>query len=339
MPIGQRYAEIDVQPGYQRLCGQHALDYVRFRHLDNDIVRADRQQDFLREASAQVSTSSLLRNLNPLVKAFAKSTSSDANLQTSRGILRLLRLAASSAGRAVRQVRFPHTFVQSTPAAGRRGAPARRAPSAPIGLGDYVTATPEQIQRAVSEFMHPRAARPARPSPPAPKKRQRQARARVSAASYGLVPALPAAKAIVRPALAHGASSCRSTRPAWLTPQRPLPGEHGRRARSRACTRSPTAAAAATRPTGSSSRRTRRRGSTTASRARAGSNPPILDGPHPTQRMAGRSYRVYYDGAHIRLVAWHTPRGVYWVSNSPQPRALQPRDARHRALAHAHPRG
>ena len=75
VPIGQHYAEIDVQPGYQQLCGQKALDYVRFRHLDNDIVRAARQQDFLRQASAQVSTSSLLRNLHPLVKAFAKSTS------------------------------------------------------------------------------------------------------------------------------------------------------------------------------------------------------------------------------------------------------------------------
>ena len=45
-------------------------------------------------------------------------------------------------------------------------------------------------------------------------------------------------------------------------------------------------------------------------------SPPILDGAHSTQRMAGRSYRVYYDGGKIRLVAWETPRGVYWVSNS-----------------------
>ena len=45
-------------------------------------------------------------------------------------------------------------------------------------------------------------------------------------------------------------------------------------------------------------------------------HPPILDGSPTTQRMAGRTYRVYYDGAHIRLVAWHTPRAVYWVSNS-----------------------
>ena len=107
LPVSQHYAEIDVQPGYQRLCGQNALDYVRFRHNDNDIVRAARQQDFLRQASAQMSTSRLIRNLDPLVRAFAKSTSTDGNLQTSRGILRLLRLAASSAGRPVRQIRFP----------------------------------------------------------------------------------------------------------------------------------------------------------------------------------------------------------------------------------------
>ena len=32
--------------------------------------------------------------------------------------------------------------------------------------------------------------------------------------------------------------------------------------------------------------------------------------------MRGRSYRVAYDGSRIRTVAWRTPRGVYWVSNS-----------------------
>ena len=45
--------EIDIQPGYQKLCGQKALDYVRFRHADTDLVRAARQQDFLRQARAR----------------------------------------------------------------------------------------------------------------------------------------------------------------------------------------------------------------------------------------------------------------------------------------------
>jgi LCP family protein required for cell wall assembly len=60
VPIGQRYAEIDVPAGYQKLCGQDALDYVRFRHLDNDIVRAARQQGFLRAASDQLRHRGLL---------------------------------------------------------------------------------------------------------------------------------------------------------------------------------------------------------------------------------------------------------------------------------------
>ena len=45
-------------------------------------------------------------------------------------------------------------------------------------------------------------------------------------------------------------------------------------------------------------------------------NPPILSGKHQAVRMAGRSYRVYYDGAHILRVARVTRRGAYWVSNT-----------------------
>ena len=41
---------IDIEAGYQLVQGFKALQYVRFRHFDNDLVRAARQQDFLREA-------------------------------------------------------------------------------------------------------------------------------------------------------------------------------------------------------------------------------------------------------------------------------------------------
>ena len=44
--------------GYQRLCGQDSLDYVRFRHPDTDFVRAARQQDFLRQAKSQIGVAS-----------------------------------------------------------------------------------------------------------------------------------------------------------------------------------------------------------------------------------------------------------------------------------------
>ena len=57
---GEAYATIDVQPGYQRLKGQDALDYVRYRHGDNDFFRAARQQDFLRQISHQDAVRALL---------------------------------------------------------------------------------------------------------------------------------------------------------------------------------------------------------------------------------------------------------------------------------------
>ena len=52
------YSSIDIQPGYQKLCGTDALEFVRFRHTDNDLVRNARQQDFLRWAKDQFSSSS-----------------------------------------------------------------------------------------------------------------------------------------------------------------------------------------------------------------------------------------------------------------------------------------
>ena len=49
------YTSIDLQPGYQKLCYENALDYVRYRHTDSDFVRVARQQDFLRDLREQVS--------------------------------------------------------------------------------------------------------------------------------------------------------------------------------------------------------------------------------------------------------------------------------------------
>ena len=55
LPASEQYAEINIQPGYQQLCGKKALQYVRYRHTDTDLVRSARQQDFLSQARQQVS--------------------------------------------------------------------------------------------------------------------------------------------------------------------------------------------------------------------------------------------------------------------------------------------
>jgi LCP family protein required for cell wall assembly len=56
---GGPYSVIDVGAGYQRLCGEDALSYVRYRHLDNDLIRAARQQSFLGEAKNQIGVNSV----------------------------------------------------------------------------------------------------------------------------------------------------------------------------------------------------------------------------------------------------------------------------------------
>jgi len=57
------YANIDLQPGYQRLTGKQALDFVRYRHTDSDVYRLARQQMFVSAARQQIAHSLGLRSL------------------------------------------------------------------------------------------------------------------------------------------------------------------------------------------------------------------------------------------------------------------------------------
>ena len=45
-------------------------------------------------------------------------------------------------------------------------------------------------------------------------------------------------------------------------------------------------------------------------------NPPILDSSHETHTIHGRKFDYYWDGTRLRLVAWHSKRGSYWISNT-----------------------
>jgi hypothetical protein len=45
-------------------------------------------------------------------------------------------------------------------------------------------------------------------------------------------------------------------------------------------------------------------------------SPPILDNPSSTVTSGGRTLKLFYDGSRLKLVAWRTRRGSYWVSNT-----------------------
>ena len=77
------YANINLQPGYQKLSGQQALDFVRFRHTDSDLYRLARQQEFVRAFKEQVAQSfSLLERAEPRQRDHA-ATSRSARAGTS----------------------------------------------------------------------------------------------------------------------------------------------------------------------------------------------------------------------------------------------------------------
>src|SRR4051794_24080467 len=102
---GGAYAAIDVPAGYQRLCGGRALDYVRYRHLDNDLVRAARQQSFLGEAKGQIGVGGVFSDRSQLLRIFARSVRTD--IRSTRAVLGLLKLVAESSGKPVQELQFP----------------------------------------------------------------------------------------------------------------------------------------------------------------------------------------------------------------------------------------
>ncbi len=130
LAASEQYAEIDVEAGYQRMCGLNALQYVRYRHEDNDLVRAARQQEFLREARQQLPAKKILADRNELIDILKKHVTSDIEDETD--LVSLGRLFIGASGAPVVQIDFPANL----------GGPS----------ASYVTASESAIQEAVKRF-------------------------------------------------------------------------------------------------------------------------------------------------------------------------------------------
>ncbi len=134
VPLAEQYSEINIQPGYQKLCGKKALEFVRYRHTDTDLVREARQQQFLRDARQMVPTSQLIDQRTQLINIFTKYTTSD--LHSTEQLLELLKLFVELRGDAIKQISFPavlHPLVENQP--------------------DYVTASSSAIHQVVEQFL------------------------------------------------------------------------------------------------------------------------------------------------------------------------------------------
>jgi polyisoprenyl-teichoic acid--peptidoglycan teichoic acid transferase len=133
IPPESGIAEIDIEAGYQRLCGLKALQYVRFRHEDNDLVRSARQQDFLREARQGIPPSKLVSDRDELLDIFKKYTTSDNALKDPIQVIELIKTLFYVRNAPVHEVHFP----------------------AQLGGPDdpYVTASNDAIENAVAQFL------------------------------------------------------------------------------------------------------------------------------------------------------------------------------------------
>jgi LCP family protein required for cell wall assembly len=66
------YATINLFPGYQKLGGYQALDFVRYRHTDSDLYRVARQQLFVRAFKDQIKASAGPLDLPKVVRTITK---------------------------------------------------------------------------------------------------------------------------------------------------------------------------------------------------------------------------------------------------------------------------
>ena len=294
----EMYAEIDIDPGYQKLCGPDALAYARYRHTDTDLVRSSRQQDLIGEVRNRLSFSEIINRRNELIKAFTENTRSD--ISGAKESLELLRLLFDSRGARVVEVPFPATLA-----------------------GTYVTATPTEVQAAVDRFLG--FDEPAGPvgtleegksGPGAASKKNKgpdAVRTKVpKKGEDGLVDASQSTISLAKELdLEIGARAFPVYYPKSLPPSTILAeGSRGYHVRdgdkvSHAAYRMVFALEAAdgTHYFGLQG-------------LRDWENPPILETPYEEVTAGGRNFRVYSEGDRIRLVAWFSDGNVYWISNS-----------------------
>jgi hypothetical protein len=280
---GGNYATIDIRAGYQKLCGSDALDYVRYRHFDSDLVRAARQQQFLSDAKEQIGVGKLFSDRKALLKIFGRYTQTD--ISSDQAILRLLKLAFESAQRPVQEVRFPGDIT-----------------------GDFVTVTPGHLKQVVDRFMNARGTPGNRNTG---KTRTSSSKGRRANSTSALAPGLQMAGQLGQDqavrlatqvpfpvfypkAVVAGAQYLPDHSRAYDIYDR---GHHRYRAYRIVV-------------------RTRDVGQYYGIQGTTWAGPPILDNPSERRKMGARTYELFFDGSRLRLVSWRSGAGVYWISNT-----------------------
>ena len=279
------YATIDLKPGYQKLCGQDSLDFVRFRHLDTDIVRGARQQHYLSQAKDQVGIDQLFSDRKKLLKLFGRYT--DTDIRSNSAILRLLKLTYEASRDPLRRVKFRADLGQ-----------------------EFVTITEENLRRVREEFLAAEASSGAK-GPTTARATQTRKRKRSSGRAPGLVVAGQQAedKAILAgtklPFPVYYPKDIIAGGRFWDGFSSDSPRTYdvfdlqGRKHRAyRMVVEAPGI------------------GEYYGIQGMDWKDPPLLANPSGTMKAGKRKLMLFRDGSRLRLVAWKTDNAVYWVSNT-----------------------
>jgi LCP family protein required for cell wall assembly len=292
------YAAIDIDAGYQRLCGQDSLDFVRYRHTDNDFVRAARQQEYLAQAKQQIGVANLFNDREELLRIFGEYTQTDRRLQERDEILRIARLTFEATRLPLDEVPFPARDAE--------------------GPCCYLEVADRDLEKARDEFLQVDSTGDGRPRPrtrdgasgSSPRKgRARRARRDSGALAPGLVDAKREGEDHVL------RMTAKAKLPVYFPAARMATGGYEDESprlysiRDRSGRRHPAYRLVLRLDPSKVGQYYGVQGTTWTS-------PPILDGAHEEERMRGRTYRVFYDGRRIARISWRTPNGVYWVSNT-----------------------
>jgi LCP family protein required for cell wall assembly len=311
VPASEQYSEINVQPGYQLMCGKRALEYVRFRHTDTDIVRAARQQDFLSAARQRVPVADLVLGRNDLIEIFTEYTTSD--ISDKETMLEVLKLFVASRNAEINEVDFPAelgpSFVYaSSGAIGEAvdrflGIEASGGPRGSLDEGDgEESGDGKKRGKGRKAKQKPKPKLKAKPP-----------------GSDGLVPAREAGEEeakIVARKVSSGFPVFYPTRlPSGAAYEESNPYLHIQDPRVYHFKDSDGNRHGAYRmvltlelPDGVHY--------FGVQGIQGWSDPPVLGGPSITETIHGREYEVFLDGDRIRLVAWHRGDNTYWVANS-----------------------
>jgi LCP family protein required for cell wall assembly len=281
------YATIDINPGYQKLCGSDALDYVRYRHFDDDLVRAARQQSFLSAAKEQIGLGRIFGDRKELLRIFGRYTQTDIARQNTSAILRLLKLAFEASKNPIREVHFRGDIGET-----------------------YVTISPRNLQRTIAEFREGRASngpRETAPSARGSKAARRRAQRRSAGLPRGVIFSKVEGENFVAAASTHLPfptyyPRARLSRGHYLYGRPNVYDIFDRAHRRYRAYRIVV--------------NTGRQGQYYGVQGTNWKSPPILDNPSAKTRMRGRTYQLFADGNRLALVAWRTPNAVYWVSNT-----------------------